>query len=329
MAKQSRIIARVALAACLLLACVPAVPAPVAHAASAPSYNCKLTQKNMLKLVRAYDSDAYYILETQDQAGDDFSEWMNGSKRLVDAVDTTVHEEFHGYTHTYGDSLAYADGTWHRYEYFYLGNKKTNRVVVTDVFKTAEAASKIPKRYRTFRYDTYVSNSSGVSANLEGVYGMLNEFSAYYWGMHASESLYPYIKKHVSSAEGYWEFISSFTNNRDAYAEFYYWTLVYLDYARQHKPEVYKEILANDSYTKTFKTMRSKYQKLIKAYKKDLDKVCKKFNHGAGFSKSYNKKTGTLKLGGLRLIWGRAAYDLLAGQISSAKYAKVRKALLG
>lgn len=320
-----------ALVACLTAggAAVPARP-QVAEAATAkaPAYNARLSQKNMLRLVRAYDSDAFYILKAQNKAGDSFATWMRGSKRLVDAVDTTVHEEFHAFTIERG-GYAFSQGAYRPYELYYLGGKKTRKVARTKVFPTYKAARKIPKRYRTFRYDTYVTKDSNASANKLGVYGMLNEFSAYYWGMRASESLYPYIRKHAANADGYLHFVSDFMNDRDAYAEFYYWTLVYLDYARVHKHAVYKQILANKSYVKTFTGTRKKYERLVRSYREGLDRVCKRFNHGAGFSKSYNKKSGTLRLGNKVWMWPGASYQTLAGQLSSGKYAKVRKALAG
>lgn len=319
--------ARIALAACLVLVTAgsPALVSP-AEASSAPAYNAKLTQKNMLRLVRACDSDAYHILSAQNRAGDDFSVWLQGNRHLTDAVDTTVHEEFHVYTHSHG-GYALRGGVVYPSDVYYLGGKKNRRVTYTKGFKTSRATGKIPKRYRTFRYGTYVAKGATASANTSGVYGLLNEFSAYYWGMHASRSLYPYLKKHVRTAGGYESFISNYMNDRDAYAEFTYWTYVYLDYARKHAPKTYKRILANKAYVKTFDTMHAKYKKLVKSYRGDLDKLCRKFNHGAGFSKSYSRKTGVLRFGDRAWMWPGNSYETLVGQLGSSKYQKVRKAL--
>lgn len=261
----------------------------------------------MLKLMRAYDIDAYNILKAQADAGDDFKQWLKGNDRLVDAVDTTVHEEFHSYTYASG-GYTVSGTTALPIERYYLGNGKTRDVTETQTFKTAEAASGIPERYRTFRYDRYVSDSATVTANTNGVYGLLNEFSAYYWGMHASWSLYPYLQQNVSTYDGYTSFVSSYENGRDAYAEFYYWTLVYLEYARKHQPQIYQEILSNQAYVKTFTGMRAKYQRLIKAYGQDINEINVRY-------------PSTMR------VTSAGSYNTLAGQLSADKYRTVRKAL--
>lgn len=278
-----------------------------AAASSAPGYNAKKTQKNMLKLVHAYDADAYYILHAQDEVGDSFESWMKDSDHLADAVDTTVHEEFHSFTFTHGSSVLVGN-TYASAPLYYLGKGKTRQVSPTVVFKSEEATAQIPTEYRTTRYDTYVAKGANVSANTSGVYGMLNEFCAYYWGMHAGKSLYPYLQQHVSSYNGYSSFILSYQNGRDAYAEFYYWTLVYLDYARTHEPDVYQGILNNEAYVKTFNGMSAKYRKLIESYGEDVQQV----------ENAYPSM--------MRLV-PTGDYEKLIGQIKSSQYSEVRKAL--
>lgn len=284
--------------------------APQIAEAATPALHCKLTQGNMLKLVKKYDRDAYYILNAQNKAGDRFAVWMQGERLLVDAVDTTVHEEFHSYTFTHG-GMKRRGKSYVRYERYYVGNKKTRKITHSKGFKTSKATGKLPKRYRTFRYNTYVAKGSRASANLDGVYGLLNEFTAYYWGMHANRSLYPYLKKHAKTYQDYSSFVSSYTNGRDAYAEFYYWTLVYLDYARKHSPKTYKAIVHNKAYMKTLKGISSKYRSLIKGYKKDVNAVNKRLRAQAV---SYT-------------VSGTGAYETLSKQIKASKYKKVRKAI--
>ena len=272
-----------------------------------PKFNAALTDKNMLKLVKAYDSDAYYFLNKTKQKGSTFSTWMMGSNNLAEAAETTVHEQFHMYTHTFGEF----DWTTGFSDIYYLGNKKTLYINQTDCFKTEVVTGKLPANLRTFRYDTYVAQGASASSNQDGVYGLLNEFAAYYWGMHVEYKLYPYYAKNVNSLSGWHSFENDFVNDRDAYAEFYYWTLCYLDYARRKKPKVYKDIMNNKNYVVTFDTFRRNFEKLIKNYKKKLNVVYKKYT-GQGYD-------GTSSYGG---------YRVLMKQINSKKFKKVKNDLV-
>ena len=51
-----------------------------------------------------------------------------------------------------------------------------------------------------------------------------------------------------------------------AYAEFKYYILNYLYYAKKHHPDVYKGIVNNKEFCKAYKTLESSYAKLIKEY---------------------------------------------------------------
>ena len=297
------------------------IPTEISAKKKAPKLNCAINDSNMLKLVKAYNSDAYHILKKQKDNGDSFASWMTYGDKLSDMVDTTVHEEYHGYIIKQGKF------SWGKQEWaFYTGKGKTIYVPITKVFKTSDATKKIPKKYRTFRYDTYASTSSNLSSNLNGVYGLMNEFCAYYWGCNANNSMYEYLKDYSKGALDWNRYINSYLNNRNAYAEFYYWTLTYLEYARTKKPKVYKEIMANKNYVICFDTMQKNFEKLLKNCEKNLDKVCKKYN-GKSFKASFDEKTGMVYLNGRWSGAGSNDYKTLMKQINSKDLKKVKKAL--
>ncbi|SNU04808.1 hypothetical protein SAMN06297422_1024 [Lachnospiraceae bacterium] len=287
---------------------------PVEAKTKAPSINCKMSDSNLMKLMKVYDKDAYYILKSQKAKGDSFTSWMLHGNNITEVVDTSVHEEFHCHVWSY----AGGDGSGFN-RAFYIGDKKTIYVPETKVFKTYKATKHIPKKYRTFRYDTYVDKTSDVSANTSGVYGLLNEFSAYYWGMHANNSLYPYISKYADSGMDWRYYINSNNTNKNAYAEFYYYTLVYLEYARKNEPEIYEGIINNKNYMKTLYKMESKYRKLIKSSDKNINKVVKKY--GGRVEKNGINVTYWFGNSGFTV---KDEYGLLMKQIKSKKYKAVR-----
>ena len=58
--------------------------------------------------------------------------------------------------------------------------------VYTEVYNSHELIKVIPKdKYQSFFRNTYVFQESGLTSQVSGIYGLLNEFSAYYNGTKA------------------------------------------------------------------------------------------------------------------------------------------------
>nr|MCR4711121.1 cell wall-binding repeat-containing protein [Clostridia bacterium] len=285
---------------------------------SVPAPDAAVTVSNILALAKAYDPDAYHILNTMNSKGEDITFWFyRGS--ITDGIDTGTHEEFHGYTHRMG-GFDYDTYSW--YDLYYLGNGKTRAVPQTDVFKTETVTGSIPEKYRTFRYDTYVAPGAEPSANQIGVYGLLNEFSAYHWGLHVIERLFPYFSKYEEETDAWNTFMLSYLNNRNAYSEFYYWTLLYLDYARKNAPAVYKGIIENKAYCQTFVEMEANFRALMAKCEKDLDQVSMRYN-GTPFKDNFDGKF--LRLGYRSTAGCDNDYDVLMPLINSSQFDQVKK----
>ncbi len=252
------------LLAILLLFAAPASSFEAA-AASMPGLNAKITEKSILKILNRYDTDGAYILKKRIQAGDNVLSWFTGGRRIIEGIDTAVHEETHAYS--------FQRAHWNAY---FVGKKKTIHVPVTTVYYTKKMASSIPARLRTFRYNTYVAKpTANLASNIEGAYGLLNEFMAYRSGMNTTISLYPYYVAQKAGWESWRVFLNSCENDKLAYAEFKYYILHYLSYAKKHYPKVYKGILNNKKFCQAYRTLESSYVKLINTYEKDLKKIQK------------------------------------------------------
>ncbi|MBD5162951.1 MAG: hypothetical protein HDT14_13265 [Oscillibacter sp.] len=149
-------------------------------------------------------------------------------------------------------------------ENIYVGNGEHINVKLTEVFDSVEMARNIPKDLQTFRYDTYVSDAAGPSkaSRQDGIYGLLNEFTAYYWGAHNDWTLQDYdtIRWHIirevdeNGRIHIWHDYA-LMNGPQSYAEFRYWILQYMLYAKEHYPDVYQGILDNDSFRLAFSTI--------------------------------------------------------------------------
>ncbi len=263
--------------AVVLLISLPVSSFEVSAASKIPGFKAKVTEKNILKILNKYDKDGAYVMKKQINKGDNILWWFSNA-RIIDGMNTAVHEETHGYSHSYG-TYSFSGTT----TAYFVGNKKTVYVPHTTVYQSKEMANSIPKRLRTFRYNTYVAKPSAyLSSNVDGAYGLMNEFMAYRMGMSTTIALFPYYKAKKAGWDEWQVFINNCENDRLAYAEFKYYILNYLYYAKKHHPDVYNGIVNNKEFCKAYRTLESRYVKLIKEYEKDLKKI-KKEMKAAGY----------------------------------------------
>ena len=143
-----------------------------AAAQKEPALNAKVTAQNIQALLKKYDPDGACIMQKQIAKGDDICVWFSGQDRIIDSIDTAVHEETHGYSFYYAKN-------YNQTAYF-VGNKKTVHVTHTKVYRSKTMAGSIPKNLRTFRYNIYVAKPrANLASDVQGAYGLLNEFMAY------------------------------------------------------------------------------------------------------------------------------------------------------
>lgn len=207
---------------------------------------------------------------------DDFMEFVKGNdiKDLLSAVNIVVHET----CHTYCALLSYqlseerfgkaAPG----YNAYYTGNNTPILVKRTPVFNTGEMAASIPASLRTFRFKLYVSPESDdesivIGSKHFGIYGLLNEFNAYYHGNKAALDLYPYYRDKMKPGPAKWhDFFSAVNRSFAANVEFKFFIIKYLQYAKTKYPEIYRGIIRNKDFCVAFWAIESDHAGLITEY---------------------------------------------------------------
>ena len=137
-------------------------------------------------------------------------------------------------------------------QWIYVGNGQHIEVPLTDVFPSSEIADSVPESLRTSRFKTYINGDPYMGSIQEGPYGMLDEFTAYCWGLHNTIAQKEFRESNDLVKKGY-------SNDFVSYAEFRYYILHYMLYAKEHYPEVYSGILNNDSFRKAFSTIDSMF----------------------------------------------------------------------
>lgn len=244
---------------CLALTLMPFGAAAVENAV--PGLSSEINYNNAMAILKAYDTDGYYLVSYLTEEQNLVELYLGGSSSNADGLDTVVHEFYHGYS--------FQKPTGWNTEAIYLGGQKdilVDQNSDVSIFPTETWAETLPQNLRTFRFDTYVAKGSDPTANLDGPYGLLNEFTAYCWGMHNQLALFAYYKSQGNSMDVWSAFLSNCSNDRQAYAEFRFWTLGYLDYAKSHNPAVYEHFMNNENYLKAYLTIKGMFESQIGAF---------------------------------------------------------------
>lgn len=313
----------ISLFAVILTVIAPVSSYETAAAQKAPSLNAKVTAKNIQALLKKYDPDGAYIMQKQIAKGDDICVWFSDQARIIDSIGTAIHEETHGYSHYYAKG-------YNKTAYF-VGNKKTIHVTHTKIYQSKIMAGSIPKKMRTFRYNTYIAKPmANLSSNVQGAYGLLNEFMAYQRGMNTFVLLFPYLKKQDADWYAWQSFISCCENDRQAYAEFKYYILHYLYYAKKHYPDVYKGIMNNRQFCRAYKVLEKNFRKCIKQYEKDLEKLKAIVAAHPGYWLEVTEDEVMLRddNGGSGTGRFTAEYEKLSKEVSKKKYKSIHNMLV-
>ncbi len=306
--------------ACLLALFLFVQTAGQVHAVSAKPEDTA-TRENVLEVLRQYDPNAYHIMTTETSF--DFMMWFMGES-LISRIEVAVHETYHGYTHSQSD-VFYG-------ERIYLGDGKSYDVDYSIVYKgggftkTEEMAKQIPSQLQTFRYDQYVAPGASPDANTKGVFGLLNEFSAYYWGLETMNSLSQFLLDTDSGAESWNSYVTGVGNNMTAYAEFKYWTLRYMLYIKSANPALYQAILDNQDYCAAYRNLDAAFVSEIARSKEILDRSAG-FMRAKGFSVNWSDSGIYLENGMFSSGLGLDDYNKLTAELKTAEYAAMDSAL--
>uniref|UniRef100_UPI00404754E0 hypothetical protein n=1 Tax=Roseivirga sp. TaxID=1964215 RepID=UPI00404754E0 len=212
------------------------------------------------------------------------SSWVsdNSEKGIMEALNTIVHESMHGLTSRLPYSLLKAQGESYynfkdSYSAFYINKDSSFLVKHSPVFNSNKISNEIPKALRTFRFKPYIaprSNTLGSQAN--GIYGLMDEWNAYYFGTKAALDLFDYYKsKSTQNYEVFLDHVSNLAGTYYAYYEFKYFILKYLEYAKANDQAVFDGIMANHEFRVAFTSINDRFSGLLNQFEERLDIIAK------------------------------------------------------
>ena len=261
------------------------------RAAETPRIDCAITKDNVLAIEEAYDVDGAYMLKTTTDKGNDFLTWWFAGDKILTDMNTAVHESFHQIS----TSTLLGDDN------YYVGSGKEDIVVSKtdlykngDMFQSDEMWDSIPDSLKTIshakRGELYIlgKNTKDMYSIKGGLYGILQEYTAYSWGTHTDVQLIDYVESHDTLSwydfDGY---VGSLANDVEAGGEFTYFALEYLAYAKENYPAVYTDIKGNANLCEALKQTCTRTHDGIEAIGKDvLPRLVAAFN-SAGYMSYY------------------------------------------
>ena len=295
-----------------------------------PGFDSEVNRENALAILKAYDQDGYYLVTTmleldklldRDTYENSLNVWLSGEDSNAEALDTVVHEFYHSYS--------YYKPPFSRGEAIYIGGQEdiyvsrdTGDVIVPPTSTWAET---LPDELRTFRFDTYASKDATASANTSGPYGLINEFTAYCWGMHDQLALFPYYKAQGNTFDVWSSFVVQCGNDRQAYAEFRFWMLGYLDYMKTNEPDVYEHFMNNREFLQAYLAIRERFEAQIAEFDRRCDEIVA-LAEADGISASFDEKW--FWFGGRGTSHFYYVYEMLMNEIAKPAYQAIEADIL-
>ena len=209
------------------------------------------------------------IVRTFSSLSDDFSLTCRYQDELdvVKLLATVVHECDHSLIGHLGFHLAVTSGKdfgdpW-KCMGLYLDDAERYLLPIAPAFPSREMAASAPPALRaSFRFKQYVHPSvPNQSTQTEGIYGLLNEFHAYYWSARVDAELLSYLVEGRRSYDNVFAFCGKADNAYSAYLEFRSYILHYLLFARTRDPALYAGLMENKEFRRMFSLIDEAYSR--------------------------------------------------------------------
>lgn len=210
-----------------------------------------------------------------DATAEEFDQWVDGKleSEIIDEYSTCIHELFHGNCNMVKDGQNY-----------YINKDITIYVPYTETYKSTKLNDVVRKGVQdsVFRYSLYVggknelpdgsktdllntSENNQPSSIQIGIYGMLEEFSAYYYGTYTNLHLENYFndKFGKDNKDARSDYSHMVLGDAMAFYEFRLFMGWYLVHAKAKYPDIYKGISNNKAMRVVYTIMTDKFTKLV------------------------------------------------------------------
>ena len=227
-----------------------------------------LTTEKMLVLLfcQQYAPDYVPMLESSYSSPNSWSRTVGGvptpanfnandKNDVIAEFETIIHESTHHKNTRDGiylgpnKYLLFTDAEKNDVQYFYKSE------LIAD-FLPIDAEEKI------FRFETYIGEGSIVSANLSGIFGLMDEYSAYQNGCSAALVAYDNALQEKDTTLAI-TFFKDALATYYAYYEFNSFIGAYLKYGKTKEPIIYQKIMNNSTLRRAYSINTIEFEKAI------------------------------------------------------------------
>ena len=179
----------------------------------------------------------------------------NDKNDVIAEFETIIHESTHHKNTREGiylgpnKYLLFTDAEKNDVQYFYKSE------LIAD-FLPIDAEEKI------FRFETYIGEGTGVSANLSGIFGLMDEYSAYQNGCSAALVAYDNALQEKDTTLAI-TFFKEALATYYAYYEFNSFIGAYLKYGKTKEPIIYQKIMNNSTLRRAYSINTIEFEKAI------------------------------------------------------------------
>lgn len=196
----------------------------------------------LISLANNHCSNAKDILNTTSFSVNSYCK-ENSFEALLNAFPTVVHESYHKKTHSIN-----LDPSVRKY---FINNELTFEVPVFDVFRSEEMDQIVDNKYKDqiFRYGEYINSTDfDMDSQENGIFGILEEYTAYYQDILAYQEMYAYLEQNIpySETELWVSYLVQNGNVLSTSAEFNLFISWYMQYAKVYHPNVYNKIVKSE-----------------------------------------------------------------------------------
>ncbi len=253
-----------------------------------PIFLSAQSKTRTLVLLKKYNPEGYQIIKTYlnaptefkigplttSSSKTDFGIYIMGADEMsiVASLGTVVHEINHGYTNLLALNEKASKNLTKlvdkRASFFFINASQQILVPHTTTFPSKLIANNVKLAFRKFRYDEYITSTNSILGTQQsGIYGLMDEWNAYYQDTRTNYELYDYFVAETKQTPEDWaRYLGQVNGVFYAYAEFKYFILEYLKYAQKNQPAIYKDIINNTAFKESFQAIDQGYANLIEQY---------------------------------------------------------------
>ncbi len=234
----------------------------------------------------------------------DFERYVHGNnwEALLKGFGTVVHESAHHHNNNVTSKHWQQQEDKTKSEHYIINDSIEVLLEFEKVFNSRKLNKIVPDslQKQIFRYPDYVGNRQvplPLASQAHGIYGLMEEWSAYHLDARTHYELFDYYRQHqcdgYNNAEAWAKYMSTFAGNLVPYYEFKLFMSWYLQYAKQEYPEVYQRLMQHHKLRLVYTLIDNQYGEVVQHYKAMLPRLVSDLNaagNAVEIAKGFSKK---------------------------------------